>query len=341
MSYVITDSQNYTDIANAIRGKNGSTDTYTPAQMATAITNIPSSTVPTVSSDNYSYIFYDGTNWPLKDCYDFTTKSIIFVQSMFENFQLIDVDTIDMSSWNFRTDSPVYCNEMFKACWKQVNKGNISVHCPYKIILPTLQKVYTTSMFHGAVLHKDLDFSKLGVIDATNMFYGANSTADGTDSVLDSDTTMRHLILSNLNISNIEQISGMFWNYGHSFTDGKSLKIKFDVDLSNITNKSFQNVFRSAKKVTTIWFGNDNNTWTNTTGTYLFNGCTSLKHLVIRGTNVLNVTNANSFTNSGISTGTCTIYVPDSLVEDYKAANYWSTYASQIKPISEYVEEDD
>lgn len=30
-----------TNIANAIRGKNGSSDTYTPAEMAAAITNIP------------------------------------------------------------------------------------------------------------------------------------------------------------------------------------------------------------------------------------------------------------------------------------------------------------
>ena len=32
----------FTAIANAIRSKNGSSDTYTPAQMPTAITNIPS-----------------------------------------------------------------------------------------------------------------------------------------------------------------------------------------------------------------------------------------------------------------------------------------------------------
>lgn len=42
MSIVYTDSDNYTAIANAIRAKNGSADTYTPAQMATAISNIPS-----------------------------------------------------------------------------------------------------------------------------------------------------------------------------------------------------------------------------------------------------------------------------------------------------------
>ena len=32
------------------------------------------------------------------------------------------------------------------------------------------------------------------------------------------------------------------------------------------------------------------------------------------------------------------IYVPDDLVENYKTATNWSVYASQIKPLSEYVE---
>ena len=42
----ITDSL-LTDIADAIRAKNGSTDEYTPAQMATAIANIPGGITPT------------------------------------------------------------------------------------------------------------------------------------------------------------------------------------------------------------------------------------------------------------------------------------------------------
>ena len=31
-------------------------------------------------------------------------------------------------------------------------------------------------------------------------------------------------------------------------------------------------------------------------------------------------------------------YVPDDLVDDYKAATNWNAYANQIKPLSEYVE---
>lgn len=42
MAIVITDSANYTAIAEAIRSKTGSTDTYTPAQMAAAISGIVS-----------------------------------------------------------------------------------------------------------------------------------------------------------------------------------------------------------------------------------------------------------------------------------------------------------
>ena len=42
MANVLIEQDTMTDIADAIRGKNGSVSTYTPAQMATAIGNLPS-----------------------------------------------------------------------------------------------------------------------------------------------------------------------------------------------------------------------------------------------------------------------------------------------------------
>lgn len=42
MAKGITDTSNYSDIADAIRGKNGSQDTYKPSEMPAAITAIPS-----------------------------------------------------------------------------------------------------------------------------------------------------------------------------------------------------------------------------------------------------------------------------------------------------------
>jgi len=59
MTYVITDKQNYEDIADAIRAKNGSQSTYTPSQMATAISNISGSKIPIISANN---LFNNGSN---------------------------------------------------------------------------------------------------------------------------------------------------------------------------------------------------------------------------------------------------------------------------------------
>ena len=41
MANKITNTEHYAAIANAIRRKNGETDTYTPAEMADAIGRIP------------------------------------------------------------------------------------------------------------------------------------------------------------------------------------------------------------------------------------------------------------------------------------------------------------
>ena len=65
-----------------------------------------------------------------------------------------------------------------------------------------------------------------------------------------------------------------------------------------------------------------------------------LNRLIITYDKNVLVINGNIEINSGaIANGTGYIYVPDNLVEDYKVAANWSTYASQIKPLSEYVEE--
>ena len=54
---------------------------------------------------------------------------------------------------------------------------------------------------------------------------------------------------------------------------------------------------------------------------------------------VLTLYSANAFANTPIALGTGYTYVADNMVDVYKAATNWSTYADQIKPISEYVEE--
>lgn len=66
-----------------------------------------------------------------------------------------------------------------------------------------------------------------------------------------------------------------------------------------------------------------------------FENCTSLTSIIFGAETVATLDNSNAFTNTPIASGTGYIYVPDELVNDYKAAQNWSTYANQIKPISE------
>lgn len=68
-----------------------------------------------------------------------------------------------------------------------------------------------------------------------------------------------------------------------------------------------------------------------------FGYCIRLSAVIIRSSQIprISMNSGGPFLNSSIARGTGYIYVPDDLVDDYKAAEGWSTYADQIKGISE------
>lgn len=66
-----------------------------------------------------------------------------------------------------------------------------------------------------------------------------------------------------------------------------------------------------------------------------FYGTTINKLIITQVNSVCALSNANGFSNSSIAKGTGYIYVPDELVDSYKSATNWSTYADQIKGLSE------
>ena len=70
-------------------------------------------------------------------------------------------------------------------------------------------------------------------------------------------------------------------------------------------------------------------------GSYAFYQCSNLTSVILRNTSqVATLTNTNAFD----SAPNAIIYVPDALVNDYKAASNWSTYADRIKGLSELPE---
>lgn len=78
---------------------------------------------------------------------------------------------------------------------------------------------------------------------------------------------------------------------------------------------------------------------TNISGYGVFKNCGALTALILRQSDVIvNLTVNTAFLNSSIANGTGLIYVPNSLLEQYKTATNWSVFAEQFRAIegSEY-----
>lgn len=102
------------------------------------------------------------------------------------------------------------------------------------------------------------------------------------------------------------------------------------------TYYALDGLFQACKAIQKIDLGNNSTTFNNRFNSNCFNTCTNLKALILRWNNVVINSSSNNLTRSGIASGTGYIYVPSALVDSYKAARYWSTYASQIRAIEDY-----
>ena len=68
-----------------------------------------------------------------------------------------------------------------------------------------------------------------------------------------------------------------------------------------------------------------------------FNACSALTELILRKTgSICTLSNVNGVNNSPIGKGTGYIYVPSALVDSYKTATNWSTFADQFRTIEDY-----
>ncbi len=72
---------------------------------------------------------------------------------------------------------------------------------------------------------------------------------------------------------------------------------------------------------------------------YGFYGCSKLEALILRKSDAIcTLSNVNAISSSGIGKGTGYVYVPSALIDTYKTATNWSTFASQFRAIEDYPE---
>lgn len=70
-----------------------------------------------------------------------------------------------------------------------------------------------------------------------------------------------------------------------------------------------------------------------------FNGCGTLKALSLRSETLCPLANVSALNGTPIKSGTGYIYVPRALVDSYKGATNWSTYANQVVALEDYTDD--
>lgn len=375
MANVLVEESYLQDIANAIRTKNGSNDTYTPAEMATAIEDI------TTGGGSWFDVkkFLQGTLTSINDENGEVTS---ICANAFRDLRLSSTDgfgngTIDISFPNVTSigHHAFYTTDSYKdySPWKsfyfpECTTINYSTFCNTKnctsIIIPKLQTINGVWNFgNSGILNIDLPlvqtitescFRGCSSLQTVNLPLVKNIGASAFNGATSLTTLNLPEVItiglsafygcSSLQSIRIPKFSGSFEN--GFFSNCSSLKEIYAPNLSSVYYDSI-NGCSSLEKVT---FGF--NSWNNynavltpikeivlTKITQLgnpFSGCTNLEKLVIEQSNSVCTANTSGFLdNTKIGSGQGYIYVPDALVDSYKAASNWSTYASQIKGLSE------
>ncbi|MBQ3529534.1 MAG: leucine-rich repeat protein [Oscillospiraceae bacterium] len=119
-------------------------------------------------------------------------------------------------------------------------------------------------------------------------------------------------------------------NTAYTFSNSKITEL----DLPNLTSATGTALCYKAQLLKTVRLPKLSG---NTIGASWFNE-TALTTLVLGGNELNPLDNVSAFNKSPIQSGTGYIYVPDNLVETYKTATNWATFADNIKPISELEE---
>ena len=149
---------------------------------------------------------------------------------------------------------------------------------------------------------------------------------EGTSFINDRITTVKNRLFSNctsLTTINLPECTTLCYQ---AFMNCTNL---VTVDLPKCTTIEY-NAFTSCTSLTTV-----NLPECTSIGNTAFAGCTNLTTIILSNNQVVTLRNINAFNNSPIKNGIGYVYVPDNLVDSYKSDTNWSTYANQIKPLSE------
>lgn len=280
MAIILTDNQHYSDIADAIREKNGTQNTYLPSEMAAAITDLPvgedtllkalRNEVTSISDDTLTSI----RSYGLAYMTALTSVSFPNLQTI-NSYAFYNDNKLVMDGWIFPKAKTI---------------GNYAFRYNYgltgEVTLPST--VTSIGQYSFASCKNMTKFTATGAITTFGTYTFVGASAD------------HKMTVTEIHLPNLGTGIALNLNFGHSTAANACQQLELcDVG--------------KAKSIAANTFAN----------------CYKLTTLILRRTgSVTTLANVSAFLNTpmrGYSSRTGTIYVPEALIDTYKAASVWST----------------
>ena len=287
---------------------------------------IPTGTIEITENGEHNVKDYEKVITDIHEVSKYAPKFISFYKCNEKDLseEIANLDTRNLKTMN---DMFYYCSVLETLDLSGFDTSKITTMANMFYYCMTLTSINLSSFDTKSVLKMNAMFyycEKLTSLDLSNF---NTSNVNSMASMFDHCKKLTSLDLSNFDTSNVTSMNNMF---------ASCEKIE-KIDLSNFNTSKvtdMNGMFRYMSLLTEIDLSNfDTSKVTNNAGMFLY--CTKLKKLIINNPNVFKMTNKNMLQYTPIANGNGYVYVPDDLVETYKADTEWSNYADQIKGISE------
>ena len=316
MSKVFIEESTLSSIGNAIREKTGKSELISPGNMPTEISSITTGSGGTGGDDVVKQLL-DGSFAGEYVDNDITT----FKNGAFMNTKVTKIDCPNATRlpWNFVRE----CSDLVQVNLPKVTNGDSSDYAFYycnklqTLNLPLLKtaKTYTFSNYGLESINLPaLTIASMSFCNATKL---TNINVPLLD-IVGSGTFEGCSSLEEITLPSLRYTNG-----GTSFQYcGKLKKVDLPIfgDINGITSSLDKNRYGQIM-------------------VNMFAYCRSLDTLILRHSlRIVTLGNTNAFTNTPIASGTGYIYVPAELIDEYKTATNWVTFADQFRAIEDYPE---
>lgn len=319
MSLIVTSSQHYKNIANAIREKSGKEALIVPAKMAEEIRSLPDNPLELlytkgaeITPEDWGNVNFKGTSSNASNQLD-DNLSTIFMDAKCKKISFPDTQTYPIGFYDNKSLEEYNSGNNMKADGKLGGNGQM--------------------IFRECSKLKRLIMGENFLPRGSSSFYGCNSLNEvrykGTiDKWAEAVTPGRY----------VDRENPFGYSKAGSFYLGDSTEPLTEINITTATTIT-AGAFYGFKDILKAVLGDS----VSTIAASGFCYCSNLNTVILKGDTVKTLSNISAFNNTPIANGTGTIYIQSltvdeaTLVAEYKAATNWSTFAN-IKPFSEYIE---